>query len=189
MMKNVKTFLFALLISLAFVSISCSSESDDEMDDSFDFSTVADGEGLVNVSGEANLAISGVTSIETFGTVKSNPDTPEEKVFNIREYKIEDTNDNIIFIDVYWPEADGEDMPEGSYTVTGANLANFPSDRFIVINISVDEGFFATSLRTSGTANVANTGANFQASITFDVEDLETSFDETFVNAVGGANF
>lgn len=179
--------LFTLLLSFI-ILWSCGGD-DDDMDDSTDvsLSSVADGEGRIVTTGNAEATIDGVMTFTSIGISDNDDDS-----FNFATYALV-SDPNGAFITIYWPASEGESIPNGSYDIGFLDVSidgnNTPSGRFIQLSVVVDEISYSTFIGTSGTAEVSNATSDNSLDITFTATNLEEFFDELTINASGAVKY
>lgn len=158
-------------------------EDASSVDGAVSLADVPEGRGVVQVTGNIEAEVSGEIRIYTTGE-----GTVDDYEYYKNEYVIESGEDEI-YIDVYWPRADGAVMPEGDYMVELADLTDFPRTRFINVTVFVEQSAYSPWIETTGEAVIASTNADAELDIVFSVEGLEEFINEVSVNADGAAKF
>ena len=172
------------MLLLSFMLLWACGGDEEEMDPSSEVSldAIADGDGRITTTGNAEATIDGTIVLNTTGTAEI-----EEILFNLVSYTLVGTT-NSAFITIYWPASEGEMIPTGSYDVDFAD-ASFegaaPTSRFIQLSVVVDEIVYSSFIDTNGTATVTNVTSNNGLDLEFEVNNLEEFFAEVAINATG----
>jgi hypothetical protein len=183
----------SLIFPLIVLVVSCGEDdpSKDVDNASFNFEALAEGKGqIILESSEGTVSIEGIATLETFG-VSSVNDGPRFKEINY-SIEVEEGSDRFS-LTVYWPESEGDDMPEGQYPIKAANLTNFPSSKFVEVLISADgiESFGPDfTVENSGFVEISNASQDYYSmDFTMDAIGLVQFFDDATASATGGAKF
>lgn len=184
-MNKLQKLLMAIFMIALF---SCGDDDNDVSKDSslsdLSLTDVSDGQAIINTTGNIEATVSGSVQLTTTGTETLN----DVITFYVASYTITDGSNNA-FVNVYWPESEGELMPSGDYQIAFANLNNPPSDRFVSVSVFVEDISYSTFTGSSGSATISEVNVDYEMDLIFEAEGLEQFFDDVMINAVGAVKY
>ena len=185
-MKINRILLFIMLITPLITS--CGDDDDDEGNNpstSVTLGDIAEGNGRIVTTGDKSVTIDGVMTLSTTGSASFSGND-----FYTANYALV-SDPNGAFVQVYWPQADGEVMPSGNYAIAldNADPNNPPSGRFVSLSVVVDGTSYSTWTGTTGSAEISNTNANYELDMSFTANGLEEFFDDLELNASGALKY
>lgn len=177
--QQIKIALSALLFSFIFLW-SCngdddSSTSDDRVtsEDRITLDDVAEGEGIMVVSGGVEKTLEGIATFSNTRNVSVN-----ETDFTAATYSFSSGTEGAAFT-VYWPTSAGSEIPAGEYEIgfrDGLGNSNTTSDWFIEFFFVVVDGVpYSSRTLASGSATISNVSVDYDMDMTFTANTLETS--------------